>query len=222
MPASLLSLPVEIRRAIFSLVLVEHAPICIRRYNSHNQQDPVVVRAYHNDAPDRHSKIYDKRSKKWAPVLSFNTSLLHTNKQVFAETAPILYGSNKFSFYCTGSLERFLSRIHGMKTHLRHIILQPGSLVRKLPRGREPFPAAKRSLEALVAAKDLRSLYVSQLDFCTQKAPPPRLALILEASVVLHGALDIQEFVELCKPLLQSLEASYEAKSLGSRVLDVV
>ena len=205
---TLQDLPLELRQKIYSLALVEPRSIVIDPYNAANREihDGVVRRDHHRN-PQHRGQVYCRRAKKWVRVLTItHACLFRANKQTLAEAAPMFYGGNKFRLKNPQALERFLNQIGQNKKHLRHVGVEYcGSIHMQ--------SASLRAFGALVAAKDFRSLHISYADFMGHgdRTRSPQVILPKVEALIKH-----------CKPLLQHIKASYDAKSLRFNVMDVI
>lgn len=209
MPFRFESLPRELRRYIYDLVLVQDDTIALQdyRYKHRKEVKTEVAPVGHSRDKELRGLEWDTVTGKYVPTDPKYTALLQANKRMLAEASPILYGKNKFMFRTAATLERFVNQIGDRKRHLRHVAIDVGGY---LPH-RSHLPV-QRSFDALAAtAKDLRTISVSHFDFCFQP------------TLVADGyPSTIQGLVEDLKPLLESLQKSYVKKNLARSVLDVV
>ena len=130
-------LPPEIRKEIYTYLLVENETIPIKRL------------------------LRDKRERKSGTVAlqswtGRSSGVLRVNKLISEEAAQVLYGYNKIEFLNAGALRHFLEQIGDAKRHLRHVaIYQDGIIFMK------SWNSMKQSIQMLASAKALRTLEVS-------------------------------------------------------------
>lgn len=143
-------LPPEIRKEIYTHLLVESEVIPIKR----------LLRA------KRKRLLQDKRKRNHGTVgiqswAGRSSGVLRVNKIISEETAQVLYGYNKFEFQNTGALRHFLEAIGDAKRHLRHVaIYQEGIMFMK------SWNSLEQSVQMLASARALRTLEVSHSVLC--------------------------------------------------------
>lgn len=99
-------LPPEIRKQIYTHLLVEPKTIAIKRYiNPKAYKSREVARMNHHRKSDRNRKVYDRRRKAWVEAPPSTTSILLVNKVICREATPVFYGSNDFFFDNAGALQ---------------------------------------------------------------------------------------------------------------------
>ncbi|KAK3663731.1 hypothetical protein LTR22_005432 [Elasticomyces elasticus] len=99
-----MDLPPELRVVVYEMVLSEPDPISMTTYKF------------------RPDLKWDPSLGKWIDQLPSSASLLRVNRQMNAETAPLLYGhKTTFNFKRMQDLRLFLSSINTMRQHLRSI-----------------------------------------------------------------------------------------------------
>jgi hypothetical protein len=109
---SLQKLPLEIRKQIYTNLLVEPKTIAIKRYiNPEAYKSGEVARMNHHRKADRGRKIHDRRRKTWVEAPPSSTAILLVNKVVSQEATPVFYGANDFFFDNAGALQDFLAWI---------------------------------------------------------------------------------------------------------------
>lgn len=113
-------LPPEIRKQIYTHLLVEPKTIAIERYTTAHRKSEVVRMNHHRKA-DHRMKVYDRRRKAWVDAPPATTSILLVNKVICQEATPVFYGSNDFFFDNAGALRDFLTWIGQSRQHLRHV-----------------------------------------------------------------------------------------------------
>lgn len=143
-------LPVELRKEIFTLCLQETEQIQIERWSKHE-----VIRAGYGERYYYHGYY---RARRWIPIPNGPVALLKVSKEIKDEAAPVFYGSNVFNFKSSVVLEDFLKRSPEMAQYLRHIKVAGPPIFEQ--------DSLKRAAKALVAAKNLRRLEFSHVDFC--------------------------------------------------------
>jgi hypothetical protein len=217
--------PPEIRDEIYALVLVQAEPVALSNFGG-DQKAIGMSAGRGRNAPDMdnewarsyQAKValvgYERRIKgigykyvgnKWVEVPS-NVALLCVNKRVYAEATPILYGGTKFRFENVGTLHRFVDLIGENNQHLRDVGMMAGGWKFRLG-----FYEARYALEALAAAKNIRTFEVSHLDVCPNVGAADRKYI--------PGGLKV---VRLCRPLLDSLAVAYKNNNLDTSILDVI
>ncbi|KAM0721433.1 hypothetical protein Q7P37_002357 [Cladosporium fusiforme] len=217
MPASLQSLPVELRQRIYSLVLVESEPIHLKGKPIATPRAAQRLDYLRSLRPYSASKI--RRVKARAAARSAHLRLLSTSKQTRAEAAPLFYGENKFSLCFERGMkafERFLQLIGDMKVYLRHIILPSWCFMAfSAYSPRRIHRTMGRCLDTLVAATNLRSLEIPA-EYLGYRG------FELNEKRLLNIANQIKVVARQCAPLLKSLEASYRTQNLSLNVVDVI
>ncbi|KAK5703482.1 hypothetical protein LTR17_022082 [Elasticomyces elasticus] len=88
-------------------------------------------------------------------------ALLRVSKQIFFETAPVIYGERRFCFPDMGVMECFLSTIGGMRHFLKHLEVE-GYMSTK----------CRPAFKLLKDAKSLRTITVSHDAVCDRKRSP--------------------------------------------------
>lgn len=198
-------LPIEIRKQIYSHLLVEPKTIVIKRYiNPKAYKKGEVARKNHHRKANRDRKVYDRRRKAWVEAPPSTTSIFLVNKVVCLEATPVFYGSNDFFFDNTGALQDFLAWIGQSTQHLRHVEID-GNHGRGI-KYNASWTALDRSSSLLESAKGLRALHFYHTGFCGSSS---------------YDRVDIKELGEHCTPLLRSLQAASEARNVKLDVLDV-
>jgi hypothetical protein len=194
-------LPPELRKEIYSYLLVEEKRIVISRYKEHEQYRPVRMGSYRN--PDHSDSTYDRYTKEWTKTAPSPDALLLVNKLVSQEAAQVLYGLNHFEFEHVAALQSFLECVGDSRQHLRRIALLGQGLIYA-----HKWEAMDTSLRLMTQASGLRSLELPHLAFC--------------GTPFGRSATDPRTFVQHCKPLLESLKASFERQNLDISILDVI
>ena len=198
-------LPPEIRKQIYTHLLVEPKTIAIKRYiNVRAYKSGEVARMSHHRMAGRRNKVYDRRRKAWVEAPPSTTSILLVNKLISQEATPIFYGSNDFFFNNAVVLQDFLAWIGQSSHYLRHVEIH-GNHGRGI-KFKASWTAIDRSLRLLESAKRLRALHFYHDGFCSSNS---------------YHHVDIGELGEHCTPLLQSLQATCEARNVKFDVLDV-
>ena len=114
-------LPPELRKEIYSYLLVEGKRVVISRYKEHDKYRPVRMGSYRN--PDHADSTYDRYTKEWTKTAPSPDALLLVNKLTSQEAAQVLYGLNHFEFEHVAALQSFLECIGDSRQHLRRIAL---------------------------------------------------------------------------------------------------
>jgi hypothetical protein len=198
-------LPPELRKEIYSYLLIEDDPITISRYKEPKQHRVVRMGSYRN--VNHHDEIYDPDKKAWKKAPPGPDALLVVNKLMNQEAAQVLYGFNHFEFENSAALQSFLECIGDSRQHLRHIALLGQGVIH-----RYKWAALDASLDLLLQAKGLRYLEFSHIDFC---------GAVGAREAACWGG-DTATLVNHCKPLLESLKASFESQNLDISILDVI
>jgi hypothetical protein len=126
------------RRVVNRSVTLQDYPIGIKNYRGFAREDPAV--------------------SKWYPEPLFNVGLLRVSKQVYAEAAPILYGSNTFSFNHATAIKATLLAMDRGRAFLRNVNLRY--------RGYAQIPLKSSQHLLKNAAKTLRSFTVHHTCAC--------------------------------------------------------
>jgi hypothetical protein len=200
-PGDLGRLPPEIRKEIYSYLLVEDKRVVISRYNEHQQYRPVRMGSYRN--PNHIDSTYDRDTQVWTKTAPGPDALLLVNKLMSQEAAQTLYGLNYFEFENIAALHCFLECIGNSRQHLRHISLLGQSLIY-----RYKWEVMDASLRLLTQASGLRSLELPHLAFC--------------GTLFGRSATDPRTLVQHFRLLLESLKASYERQNLDMSIFDVI
>jgi hypothetical protein len=194
-------LPPEIRKEIYSYLLVEDKRVVISRYNEHQQYRTVRMGSYRN--PNHIDSTYDRDTQVWTKTAPGPDALLLVNKLVSQEAAQTLYGLNYFEFENIAALHCFLECIGDSRQHLRHISILGQSVLY-----RYKWEVMDASLRLLTQASGLRSLELPHLAFC--------------GTPFGRSATDPRTLVQHCRPLLESLKASFERQNLDMSIFDVI
>ena len=194
-------LPPELRKEIYSYLLVEEKRIVISRYKEHKQYRPVRMGSYRN--PDHTDSTYDRYTKVWTKTAPGPDALLLVNKLVSQEAAQVLYGLNHFEFEHVAALQTFLENVGDSRQHLRRVALLGQAVIYS-----HQWDAMDTSLRLLTQASGLRSLELPHLAFC--------------GTPFGRSATNPRTFVQHCKPLLESLRASFERQNLDISIFDVI
>jgi hypothetical protein len=197
-------LPAEIRKEIYSYLLVERKKIGILRQQA-KKQGGKVARIDHHRNKNHRGKFYDRDARAWKDAPPCITSLLFVNKSVSAEASQVLYGFNKFEFVHAGALECFLRHVGPARQYIRSIALVGQGVLYKTH-----WASFDRSVKLLAQATSLRTLEVSHLVLCGER------------SAAKQKAVTPQELVQHCKPLLKALQANFEKQNLSMSIFDVI
>lgn len=196
-------LPPEIRRQIYTHLLVEPITIAIKHYISPNAyKSGEVTRMDHHRKVFRARKVLDRCRKAWVGAPPSTTSILLANKSIFHEATPVLYGDNHFFLDSAGILQDFLAWIGQSRQHLRHVEVDGRGIMHN-----ETWKAMDRSLRLLESSHSLRALHFYHNGFCR---------------IFWRNSVDIRQMGKRCTPLLRSLQASCEARNLKIDVLEIV
>jgi len=157
-------LPPEIRKEIYTYLLVEPNIIAIKRFlraKSKHKYDTVALR------------LRTKRS----------TGILRVNKFVNDEAVKALYGCNKFEFLNAVALHHFIEQIGDARKYLRHVaIYQDGLTFMK------SWKSMQQSIQALASVKGLRTLEVSHSALCRHGTPKSSIEdLVRRCKPLLHA-----------------------------------
>lgn len=120
-----LDLPSELRNHVYSILLEEDGPISMWSHKILNEaRRPVRYSYRYTDGKVKRDGSNGKR------VNSEHSSaaILGVSKQVHAEAASILYGSNSFTFAGIKELQPFLARTASMRKYLTHVQLRTDSI----------------------------------------------------------------------------------------------
>ncbi|KAK3707117.1 hypothetical protein LTR37_012286 [Vermiconidia calcicola] len=112
--------PAEIRTMIYSFLLEEDDTIEMTTSKRTNEARR-PVRFGWNVRKGHEGLQWDSKGGKWLDQPPKALALLRVSKQMFEETASMMYGSNHFSFRNLGDLKFFLDAAGGMRRYLRHI-----------------------------------------------------------------------------------------------------
>ena len=194
-------LPPEIRKEIYSYLLIEEKRVVISRYKDKAQYRVVRMGSYRN--PNRTDSTYDRDTRVWTKAAPGPDALLLVNKLVSQEAAQVLYGLNHFEFENVAALQSFLENVGDSRQHLRHVALLGRSILY-----RYKWTAMDTSLRLLTQATGLRSLELPHIAFC--------------GTLYGKSATDPRTFVQHCRPLLESLKASFERQNLDISIFDVI
>lgn len=199
-------LPPEIRKEIYSYLLVEPTKVGILRQLVNKKAK--VARMDHHRNKKHRKQIYDRDACKWKKAPPCITSLLLVNKLTSQEAAQVLYGFNKFEFLHSAALETFLINIGPSRQYIRDITINEQGVLYK-----GGWAAMDRSLELLYQVPSLRSIEISHLAFCGywSFAINEKQWMVTPESLVRH-----------CKPLLESLKATFESQNLSLSIFDVI
>jgi hypothetical protein len=198
-------LPPEIRKEIYSYLLVEDKRIVISRRKHHKHHRPLRMGSYRN--ANHTDSTYDHYDRKWTKAPPGIDALLLVNKLVSQEAAQVLYGLNHFAFEHSAALQTFLKCVGNSRQHLRHIALINEGVIY-----RYKWTAMDASLKLLLQAKSLRSFGISHIAFCGNYYG--------KGATCWRG--DSATLIQHCKPLLESLKSSLEAQNLDTNILDVI
>lgn len=112
-------LPPEIRKEIYSYLLIEDKRVVISRYKDRSQYRVVRMGSYRNT--NRTDSTYDRDTRVWTKAAPGPDALLLVNKLVSQEAAQVLYGLNRFEFEHIAALQSFLDCVGDSRQHIRHI-----------------------------------------------------------------------------------------------------
>lgn len=199
-------LPPEIRKKIYSYLLVEPKTVGILRQLVGKKAK--VARMGHHRNKKHRRQIYDRDARKWKKAPPCITSLLLVNKLTSQEAAQVLYGLNKFEFLHAAALDCFLTNIGPSRQYVRDIALMDQGILYK-----SGWAAMDRSLALLTQAPSLRSLEISHLAFCGYYVGGFREK---------QWKVTPEELVQHCKPLLESLSAAFQHQNLNLSMFDVI
>lgn len=211
-------LPPEIRKEIYALVLVQAEPLELCNFggdqkkigesSGRGRHAPKMKNEWaRSGRATKVAPVGHKRHRKgighqhigsrWFEVPS-NVALLCVNKRIHTEAAPVLYSRTKFRFQNSNTMSRFLNLIGDNIQHLRDVGISGDGW-----EYRRSLCEARRSLQALAAAKSIRTFEVSRHD-------------------VSSDGLGSHRIVGLCRPLLDSLKVAYENNDLKASILEVI
>lgn len=200
-PITLMSVPPEIRKEIFTIMFEEANVIRIKIIKRKNGSRE-IARQDHNRRWNHRGEMYDPKTRKWllAPGIA---SVLRASRQLYQEGSQTLYACNRFSFDTTGTLCEFLEAIGDKRASLRHIVIEVA--------GYKPRKACK-AFELLKSAKSLRHIEVNHANICGDDVSYDNATKGRPTS----------EVVKHAKDLLSILMRSYEAQNLNFDVRDVL
>jgi hypothetical protein len=198
-------LPPEIRKEIYSYLLVEPTKVGILRQLVNKKAK--VARMDHHRNKKHRKQIYDRDTRKWKKAPPCITSLLLVNKLTSQEAAQVLYGFNKFEFLHAAALETFLHNIGPCRQYLRDITIFGKGLFYK-----GVWAAMDRSLGLLSQTPSLRSIEISHVALCGN------FTGVADKNLTVTP----EELVRHCKTLLESLKATFENQNLNLSIFDVI
>lgn len=197
-------LPLELRKEIYTYLLIEDKKIGIMKYGS--MLSSKVARMDNHINPGHRGKVYDIHRQRWVAAPYRKTALLHVNKATCEEAKQVLYGDNHFEFQHAGALLGFLKSIgESSARYLHHVSIIGNGVLQKFK-----WDEMDRALARLTQAKGLRSLEVSHLAICGK----PNMERCHK--------IEITELVTHFKPLLQVLHAEFKNAGLKMRVFDAI
>lgn len=203
-------LPLELRKQVYTHLLVEFKKVTIIRFGE--EKKGRVVRIDHHRRYDKHrGQVYNRRRRRWVKA-PCKTGLLLANKMVNQEAAPVFYRLNVFEFMLADALECFLECLGDSRQYLRHLAFD-GRIVLH----RYKWNPTERSLQLLAQAGGLRSLELSHAALCS----PPRVSnnqWVSDRSSI----WDTNSLAGYCKHLLKSLKASLDRQDLKMSILDMI
>lgn len=199
-------LPPELRKEIYSYVLVEPEKVGILRLEVKGLGK--VARFNHHRNNKHRGKFYDHDAKAWLDAPPSFTSVLYVNKSVALEATEVLYGFNEFEFLHAGALLCFLRHIGPSIQYLRSISLVGQGVLYNLH-----WDALDISMELLAQVASLRSLEISHLALCGEHDSP---------SANRRPVVTPKTFVQHCKPLLGSLKAKAESHNWSLSIVDLI
>lgn len=165
-------LPPEIRKQIYTYLLVENDTIAVKRFSrakSNRKYDTAALRRW-----------WTRRS----------SGILLVNRLIRQEAAPVLYGCNKFEFLNALVLHHFLEQIGDAKRHLRHVAMHEDGLIFM-----KSWKSMKKAIQILASVKGLRTLEVSLLALCRNDKPKIQIRDLVHHCKPLLKALD-DDFVK--------------------------
>jgi hypothetical protein len=162
-------LPPEIRKEIYSYLLVEDETIRIKRSiraKSKHKYDTAALRL--------------RRRKR-------SSQILRVNMLIREEAAQILYGCNKFEFFNAGALYHFLQQVGDARRHLRHVaIYQDGLMFMR------SWKSMQQSIQILASVGGLRTLEVSHDALCGSGTPKTSIKDLVQHCKPLLNALNAE------------------------------
>lgn len=188
----LMDLPPEIRNLIYSF-MVEADDCKVRITTSKKVHEP--------RRPALGGGKWDAGSKRRVAPSALYSTILRTSKQVLREAAPILYGTNHFSFNGFGTLQIFLDRIGSMRKYLRFIRMDTSGFQRS---------KVRTSLNMLKDATDLRMLSFDHENLCLDKVP------------YYFHKVTLTTFTYFVRPFLKALHRARLGSNNEMSVLDVI
>lgn len=200
-------LPGELRNEIYRLALDPPEVVKLQSYQPRDELHylidgkPSSRVAGEEVAPVNHKRKSERRCQQWvgrkwveAPR---KTALLQVNKQFKTEASPILYGSSRFEFTTLPTFERFMKQVGDNKRFLTSVMF------RCLSDGPET-PAGRRAMEALVVAKSLHTVKLSDFPLYSPES---------------HIQETIEQYVSMCLPVLKSIDKSQKAQNLNANII---
>lgn len=218
-------LPLEIRQMIYKFTLADSDVVKIESHQPRNNQEFVfngveITRPPRLEAaPFKHRRRSKRRGQewiggKWVEIPNKN-ALLQVNKQILAETRPVLYGDNDFEFQTTRALEAFVTQIgKANRQFLRTIDLIRPKTERWVHRTNKGIAAQARAMDLLKGAKNIRTI---RIDCMPQLA---KCSLFLWEHEVDWEILELH--VDACDPVLETLKDHFSHGNINGSVLDVL
>lgn len=198
-------LPPELRKQIYSALLVEGKKIGIMKYGSMLSGE--VARMDNHINPRHRGQVYDTRMRQWIAAPCSTTALLHVNRAIGEEAKQVLYGCNHFEFQHSGALLSFLETISKCAKFLQHIAIIGNGILQKFK-----WEEMDLALGHLTRFGALRSLEVSHLAICGKSNLQRRLC----------HRVEIEELVRHFSGLLRAVELEFRKADLKMKAYDVV
>lgn len=214
-------LPRELRDYIYLLAMPQPKAYQLEHYGgqqTYTAGGKVVTRKAvkevapkdHHRSKDHRGQAYSRKDKEWLDITS-EVAIIYTNKQIYAESAPILYSTNHFQFDSPKTMVDFFAQINPeMKLHVRSMALSPFT---------NTISGGYRSFGNLIRADGLPEEYATLLSGATGIRN-------LEIDHFFLCGDDWRERTEvvfdMCHPLLESLQATSLEKNLIIKAEEVI
>ncbi|KAK6432897.1 hypothetical protein LTR95_010933 [Oleoguttula sp. CCFEE 5521] len=190
--------PPEIRKEIFSYVLVKQFPIRLAAIRPAGKGSTRYVASSYQRSSKHRGETYDRSTKTWVQTPLIFTAILQTCKQLSAEATEVFHACNVFEFESSSAVANFLGSFEGPKHAIRYIDVGAVTVSK----------AAKPFWDNLAPLVNLRALTVSHANVC----PKSRTSKAIQLSALQRDL----------RPLLKTLKDSYEQQGITASPANVL
>ncbi|KAF2771880.1 hypothetical protein EJ03DRAFT_381030 [Teratosphaeria nubilosa] len=194
-------LPPELRQMVYEFALVESPSIAMSTIKPVYKERRPVIRGFESRQINDHKAFkWEQPTKKWVGQPPSAFALLRVSKQIYLEALPVAYGDHDFTFKCPTGSGIFLDTIgpagcqHLRAVHVEYLAVK--SIYYFFSR-------------LITRCTSLRTFIVPHRDLC------PKNRSVWDCTP------DLDEFVDICTPLLRKLQRM-QKEATGTKAFDVL